>query len=263
MYIALSVSLISGKSESIRVAPDSFIEELKKTAQDALGVRGRLFTASGRRLEDGLTVAEAGLHPEDALTLCRQQISVVGHGAQAALLGDGSVVTWGDKFAGADSSSVQEQLKGVQHIQASMNAFAAILSSGSVVTWGKPHYGGSSSAVQDRLKGVQHIQATPTAFAAILNDGSVVTWGNQCHGGDSTEVQEQLRGVEHIQASSRAFAAIRSDGCVVTWGASDSGGDTGFLLKNLNEVAITRTPYCLLYVCLGVIHVKFLNGSPG
>ena len=38
-----------------------------------------------------------------------------------------------------DSSEVQDQLKGVQQVQAtSCRAFAAILADGSVVTWGKP-----------------------------------------------------------------------------------------------------------------------------
>ena len=58
--------------------------------------------------------------------------------AFAAILSDGSVVTWGDAELGGDSSAVQDRLKNVQLIQASQAAFAAILSDGSVVTWGKP-----------------------------------------------------------------------------------------------------------------------------
>ena len=48
-------------------------------------------------------------------------------GAFAAILGDGSVVTWGDADCGGDSSAVQAQLKDVQQIQANTGAFAAIL----------------------------------------------------------------------------------------------------------------------------------------
>ena len=40
------------------------------------------------------------------------------NGAFAAILADGSVVTWGDPGYGGDSSEVQDQLKGVQQIQA-------------------------------------------------------------------------------------------------------------------------------------------------
>ena len=70
--------------------------------------------------------------------------------AFAAILGDGSVVTWGDAGRGGDSSVVQDQLKDVQQVQASQNAFAAILSDGSVVTWGSARNGGDSSAPAER-----------------------------------------------------------------------------------------------------------------
>ena len=45
----------------------------------------------------------------------------------AVILGDGSVVTWGDAWDGGDSSAVQDKLKKVQHIQACHDAFAAFL----------------------------------------------------------------------------------------------------------------------------------------
>ena len=59
--------------------------------------------------------------------------------AFAAILGDGSVMTWGDTRELGDSSAVQHQLKNVQQIQAGYGASAAILSDGSVVTWGAVH----------------------------------------------------------------------------------------------------------------------------
>ena len=47
--------------------------------------------------------------------------------AFAAILGDGSVVTWGDaNYSGTDSTAVQDQLLSVQQIQATEVAFAAI-----------------------------------------------------------------------------------------------------------------------------------------
>ena len=51
--------------------------------------------------------------------------------AFAAILGDGSIVTWGNAHYGGDSKSVQDQLKNVQSNQAATNAFAAILANGS------------------------------------------------------------------------------------------------------------------------------------
>ena len=69
-----------------------------------------------------------------------QHIQATG-GAFAAILSDGSVVTWGDAAFGGDSSAVRHQLKQVQQIQASLGAFAAILGDGSIVTWGHEDYG--------------------------------------------------------------------------------------------------------------------------
>ena len=56
--------------------------------------------------------------------------------AFAAILGDGSIVSWGSRAFGGDSCAVQNQLKNVQQIQATESAFAAILRDGSVVSWG-------------------------------------------------------------------------------------------------------------------------------
>ena len=70
--------------------------------------------------------------------------------AFAAILHDGSVVSWGDADYVRDSNA-QGQLKTVQHIQATRSAFAAIRGDGSVLTWGDVRHGGNSSAVQDQL----------------------------------------------------------------------------------------------------------------
>ena len=47
-----------------------------------------------------------------------------------------------------------DQLKNVQHIQASSSAVAAVRGDGSVVTWGSADHGGNSSAVQAQLQNV-------------------------------------------------------------------------------------------------------------
>ena len=127
---------------------------------------------------------------DDSLAICQLESK-----AFAGILEDGSVVTWGKPACGGDSSRVQNQLKKVQQIQATIAAFAAILEDGSVVTWGDPACGGDSSEVQEQLRSVQQVQATDGAFAAILEDGSVVTWGNPVEGGDSSAVQHQLAGL--------------------------------------------------------------------
>ena len=64
------------------------------------------------------------------------------------------MVAWGDPDYGGDCSAVQDQLRKVQQIQATYQAFAAILADGSVVSWGDPDHGADCSAVQDLL---QHV----------------------------------------------------------------------------------------------------------
>ena len=52
----------------------------------------------------------------DALTLHMNTVELQAtRGAFAAILGDGTAVTWGDADFGGDSSAVQHQLKNVQH----------------------------------------------------------------------------------------------------------------------------------------------------
>ena len=96
--------------------------------------------------------------------------------AFAAILEDGSVVTWGSADHGGDSSAVRGQLKGVQQIQATTGAFAAILKDGSAVTWGDVDDGADSSAVRDEV-----------CSRFKPGDGSVVV-------GNSSAVRDQLKG---------------------------------------------------------------------
>ena len=250
--LQVTIALPSGQTVSLSLPESSKVGDLKTLAQQSFGKSClQLATASGRILSsteslqvvladnDHLTAISFGPSPrlaatEDAFALCLaaelwhgaihtmvvtvqhqlrnvQQIQAADK-AFAAILEDGSVVTWGDSHYGGDSSAVQHQLRNVQQIQAADKAFAAILEDGSVVTWGDSHYGGDSSAVQHQLRNVQQIQAADKAFAAILEDGSVVTWGDSHYGGDSSAVQHQLRNVQQIQAADKAFAAILEDG---------------------------------------------------
>ena len=110
-----------------------------------------------------------------------QQIQVT-NGAFAAILEDGSVVSWGNASFGGDSSAVRDQIRGLQQIQAARNA----------------DLGGDDSAVRYHLRMVQQVPATNGAFAAILEDGSVVSWGNSDFGGDSSASRDELKGVQQI-----------------------------------------------------------------
>eukprot|EP00439_Symbiodinium_sp_Y106_P036021 s3898_g4.t1 len=246
MSITVEVGLLSGKTASLRADVDKRVETLRCRAQTALGVgRSRLLDPSGRAIDVCALIKDSNLQNGDRLTLHLSQVQACAtDSAFAAILGDGSVVTWGSADKSGDSSAVQDQLKNVQQVQASRSAFAAILGDGSVVTWGESDYGGDSSAVQDQLKNVQQIQAAGNAFAAIRGDGSVVTWGLPHHGGDSRAVQDQLKNVQQIQSTEYAFAAIRGDGSVVTWGAAGFGGHSGAVqdrLKNVQQIQACLT----------------------
>ena len=143
MSITVDVALLSGRTVAVEANQDELVAALKLRAQTALGVKkGRLLDISGRALDSCSTVEAAKLRHGDSLTLHINRLQIQStSGAFAAILGDGSVATWGRD--GGDSSAVQEQLKNVQQIQASERAFAAILADGSVVTWGDPFSGGS------------------------------------------------------------------------------------------------------------------------
>ena len=162
MFVVIDVGLISGKTASVEARLDESVATLNQRAQTALAVcKGRLLDSSGELLDDQLTVKDAKLETKTSLTLQLQSVQIKASAfAFAAILSDGSIITWGDRRGGGNSRAVQNQLKGVQQIQASGGAFAAILTDGSVVSWGNPDYGGDSGAVQDQLKGEQQIQAS-------------------------------------------------------------------------------------------------------
>ena len=155
----MNVALMSGRAAQVPVIMDRPLKRVKLEAQSMLRTgMGILRDSRGRILDDCQTASAAGLKSGDTLTFQVRQTRLASHGRVfAALRGDGSVVTWGHPHCSGDSSRVQEQLKNVQHIQATHHAFAAVLDNGSVVTWGHPGSGGDSSKVQEQLKNVQHI----------------------------------------------------------------------------------------------------------
>eukprot|EP00434_Breviolum_minutum_P013439 symbB.v1.2.011846.t1/scaffold801.1/size161289/2 len=251
----INVALPNGHAELLTLQPSSTLQELQTAAQQAFGKKYlKLITAKNRVLVNfEQTIEEAEIEDGECLTALVLQPQLAATNGAFALWchGDSTIVTWGLAAFGGESSAVQDQLRGVQQIQATYTAFAAILEDGSVVTWGKAKYGGDngsvvtwgnarfggdSSAVRDQLKGAQQIQATRRAFAAILEDESVVTWGDASRGGDSSAVQDQLKGVQQIQASHGAFAAILEDGSIVTWGDADYGGDSSAVRDQLRDV---------------------------
>ena len=233
MSIAVEVRLLSGKTATVKAGLDEEVGALISRAQATLGVgKGRLVDMSGGVLDASTPIKCTTLQDGGSLTLHVNRVQACGtQFAIAAILGDGTVVTWGDAEYGGDSTAVRDQLKNVQQITASNCSFAAVRGDGTVVTWGSGRC--DSHYVQHQLKNVQHIHAADTAFAAILGDGSVVTWGAPGLGGDSSAVQHQLKDVRQIQAAHHAFAAVLGDGSVVSWGEVCAGGDSSAVQDQL------------------------------
>ena len=114
MSITVEVGLLSGKTAKVNASLDEDLAALQLRAQTALGVgRGRLLDSSGRVLDACTPIKTSSVHHGDSLTLLTSRAQVCGtYNAFAVILGDGSVLTWGDARFGGDSSAVQGQLKG-------------------------------------------------------------------------------------------------------------------------------------------------------
>ena len=148
--LQVTVALPSGCSEKFSISQSSKVGDLRVLAQKSFQ-RGflRLVAADHRALDPAVSLQAAGLEDGDHLTAIAVEAKLAATDAAFAFYCSGGdrVVTWGRPDDGGDSSEVQDQLEGVQQLQATGEAFAAILADGSVVTWGKPESGGDSSVV--------------------------------------------------------------------------------------------------------------------
>ena len=152
--IQISIALPSGRSEAFTLPQSSKVGDLRILAQKSFQ-RGflRLVDADHGMVDPAVSLQSAGLKDGDNLTaiVIHPKVAATARAFASFCSGGNWVVTWGDPGYGGDSSEVQDQLKGVQQIQATDNAFAAILADGSLVTWGDPGSGGDSSAIADQF----------------------------------------------------------------------------------------------------------------
>ena len=137
--LQVNVSLPNGHAEFLSLLPSSTVQDLKQATQRAFGQKFlRLITAKNRVLVDpDKTLEEAQIEDGECLTavVLQPQLAATNNAFALWCHGDSAIVTWGHADRGGDSSSVQDQLRGVQQTQATVHAFAAILADGSVVTW--------------------------------------------------------------------------------------------------------------------------------
>ena len=124
----------------------------------------------------GDSLRAAGVVDDSVITLVvGNHVQVFGgQGAFAALLWNGSVVTWGLNRQGGDSSRVEGQLTDVKEIITNDCAMAALKydGTGTAVSWGHVGY-------VPELDGCEGFAGTTVTFAAINRSGCVVTWGDE------------------------------------------------------------------------------------
>ena len=99
--------------------------------------------------------------------------------AFAALLGDGSVVSWGHPHHGGDSSSVSCELYNIRHIAGCWNAFAVIRDDNVFLCWGNRMYDGF--ARPQKLRNVLQLCGGEHNFICVHDDSlnSVTLWPPQ------------------------------------------------------------------------------------
>ena len=136
--LQVTLALPSGHCTCLSILESSKVEDLKTLAQESLQKRHlQLVTAGGCVLTDRTATLQAsGLQDGDQLTAIVRQTQLAAAEKAFAFWccgGDG-VVTWGKPDCGGDSSAVQDQLEGVQQVQATAAAFAAVLQGGFVVS---------------------------------------------------------------------------------------------------------------------------------
>ena len=184
MSIVVEVAVLSGKTAAVEVGLEETVGTLAFRASAALGIgRGQLVNASGSALTCCCRIKDAPIQDGELLTMHVNRVQACATTCVfAAILGGGSVVTWGRAASGGDSSAAQAQLQNVLQINATDHAFAAILADGSVVVRGDFGYSvttlidagyvGSSSAEEHQFKNLPQVQAS----RAICCDGFAVTW---------------------------------------------------------------------------------------
>ena len=171
----------------------------------------------------------------------------------AALLGDGSVVTW-DLSSGRPR---QRNLASVQQLFSTEAEFAVLLDDGSVLSWNTDpedvdnydshddvhpvswttqtkdddydyvHYPGEALFINS----VSHIYANRFYFAAFTPEATLI-WGL----GTKCKYFPGVNDVKQVQATQAAFAALLKDGSVVCFGDEEFDGDASLARLPLNDV---------------------------
>ncbi|CAK9066459.1 unnamed protein product [Durusdinium trenchii] len=183
--ITLTVALLSGEGAKIVANLDWTVNQLRLQAQWSLRVGiCSLVNSEGEVLKGRSTLAHSGLVGGDLLHATVRQARLVSTRqsyAFALMRGDGSVVSWGSRRLGGDSSRVQQELRDVEQIQASGGAFAAIRADGQVITWGDSSMGGKTGWLENVKQIEGRWEASPLcAWTELWRAGAAKLVGTAC-----------------------------------------------------------------------------------
>ncbi len=141
--------------------------------------------------------------------------------AFAALKENGSVITWGGKTSGGDSSDISQYLtSNVITLYSTYDSFAALKKDGRIITWG-----GNLPGKVHSINGVVDVYSSgyDSPFIALKESGGLEAFSsseNSIGIHAFNKVADKLeRNVEKVFAGeSGKFAAIKTDGSCVIWG---------------------------------------------
>lgn len=157
--------------------------------------------------------------PDSNVTITPRVVaSIVGNEyAFAALLNDGSLITWGDSDWGGVTPVLADG-KIFTSLVASQQGFSAFFNGG-VLVWGQSMPEGKIVTLPQE-KSIAFLATTREAFAACFEDGSLQCWGVADCGGTTPYLFGKK--ITAITSNDHAFTALLEDGTLQVWGEGAS-----------------------------------------
>eukprot|EP01031_Cornospumella_fuschlensis_P024651 gene24651-29785_t len=154
-------------------------------------------------------------------------------GAFAAWKFDGTVYTWGNRYAGGGvSSDTNSALTAIVNVVGTEGAFVGIQSDGSFVTWGNCFYGGCfHTGEQNPVSHISLVVASPTVFLGYTTTSELLAWGSEDLGGNipvdvQTAFAQQVTQIDFLLTNRWSVAAfVNGNTSVLCWGDDVGGGD--------------------------------------
>lgn len=190
-------------------------------------------------------------------------------GSFAALMDNGTVLTWGNSRAG----NIEEELNNIKQLFALTGGFAAVDSHNNVIAWmegesakeiivgeaiesisnvgstiailaesGKVIVDGTLLPEEENIENITKLISNDRSFSAIKEDGSVIAWGHPSWGGDVETASGDLVNIIDIQALEYSYVALTDDGNIIVWGEDQllqDYEDASALLFNIKEIQVT------------------------